>query len=271
MRNDIVKNISNGLLSLYIFYANLLLGWQLVSFIYLYQTTNLTQILNRQLQWLNIQPYLIGVGAAITIILLIVHRLSPLSHLQHISGLPKQVLIQNIFLMLLFFNYLSTVLHIHLELFELVAFLFSLWVLKRWGSVFFHSKLIEWRHPTTHGSFYVSGFLTGTALLSLFHPEGIDSLVLYIVLVILLVFDLFIVFARFQYLSRSGELTKRIARNLMGRNILFFGLRVIMGIFMPLVFILYMILFKRDGIQGVEILILTGSFLDKYLYFKNQT
>lgn len=266
MKNSFTKSLSRGLFALYIYYANLLLGWQLVSFIYIYQSTNSSEILNRQLNWLVFQPYLIAIGATITILLLIIHRISPVFQLQHVQGLPKQVMIQNIFLTLLFINYLSTVLNVHLQVFELISFLFALWVLQRWGSVFYHSKAVPWQHPTTHGSFYISGLLTGTALLSLFQFGSIDSFRLNIILIILLMFDLFVVFSRFQFLSKSGETTNRIARNLMGRRLFHFGSRIIVGIFMPVIFILYMMLITEEEIKGVEVLILVGTYLDKYLF-----
>jgi hypothetical protein len=268
MSKSIIKTISNGLFSFYVYYSTLLIGWQLVSFVYLYQSTNSTDILNRQIQWLIFQPFLIGVGATLTILLLITHRISPSISLQQIQGLPKQVMIQNIFLALLFLNYLSFLLGIHLEVFELIAFLTALWVLNRWGSVFYHSNLAAWRHPTTYGSFIISGFLIGVALLSLFLLKGTNTFTVYIILVILLTFDLLIVFARFQYLSKSSESTNRIARKLIGRRILFFGMSIIIGIFMPAVFIIYNILIAGENIKGVEILILLGKLIDRYLFLE---
>jgi len=258
MKKSLLLAISDGVFSFYIYYSNLLLGWQLVSFVYLYQSTSSAEILNRLTQWVTFQPYLIGIGALITIIMLIIHRFSPIVHLQHIQGLPKHVMVQNVFLALLFINYLTIVLKFHLEVFELISFFFAIWVLIRWGSVFYHSKVQSWQHPTTHGSFFVSGLLNGLALLSLFHLGGVESFTLYIILVILLSFDLLIIFARFQYLSKSGDVTKQIARNMMGKQILYFGSRIIIGIFMPAIFILYMMLIAKEEIIGVGLLILVG-------------
>jgi DMSO reductase anchor subunit len=153
-----------------------------------------------------------------------------------------------------------------LEVFELITFIFAIWVLKRWGTVFYHSKVAAWKHPTTHGSFFVSGLLNGVALLSLLHLQEVKSGTLYFILVILLAFDLLIVFARFQYLAKSGEMTNRIARSLMGRQILYFGSRIIIGIFMPAIFILYNIIRGEGDLKGVEILILLGTLIDRYLF-----
>jgi DMSO reductase anchor subunit len=266
MIKSFLKSVSEGLFSLYVYYSNLLIGWQLVSFIYLYQSTNAAEILNRLENWSVFQPYLIGIGALITILLLISHRISPIIQLQHIQGLPKQIMVQNIFLVILFLTYLTIVLKIHLDVFELISFIFAIWVLKRWGSVFYHSRRVEWRHPTTYGSFFVAALLNGCALLSILNLTGLESINLQLFLLILLVFDLFIVYARFQYLSKSGETTNRIARKLMGTKILYFGSRIIIGIFMPAIFIIYMILITGEEIKGVELLILVGTMLDRFLF-----
>jgi len=269
MNNSITKVISNSLFSLYIYYSTLLIGWQLVSFIYLYQSTDAAEIIIRIEKWSVFQPYLIGIGALITIILLLAHRVSPLIQLQHINGMPKQVMIQNIYLVILFINYLTIKLTIHLDVFELITFMLALWILKRWGSVFYNSKITGWIHPTTHGSFFVAALLNGCVLVAIFSLAGIESSSLKYFLLVLLAFDLFIVYARFQYLSKSGQTTNQIARQLMGSKILYFGTRIIVGIFMPAIFILYMIMINGGEIKGVEILILVGTFIDRFLFIQS--
>ncbi len=269
MINFFVNRFSDSIFSFYVYYSNLLLGWQIVSFIYIYQSTDAGEILIRLEKWSVFQPYLIGVGVLITILLLILHRLSPIIQLQQMQGLPKQVLIQNIFLMILFFNYLAIKLNIHLDAFELISFFFAIWILKRWGSVFYNTKMAGWMHPTTHGTFFVAALLNGCALVSIFNLASIESSNLQYFLLILLAFDLFIVYARFQYLSKSGQTTNRIARKLMGTQILSFGTRIIIGIFMPAIFILYMILVNGGEVKGVEILILAGTLIDRFLFINS--
>jgi len=266
MIKTLAKIVSEGVFSVYVYYANLLLGWQLVSFIYIYQSTDTREILFRLEKWSVIEPYLIGVGALITIVLLILHRISPISYLQQIRDLPKVVMIQNLFLVILFLNYLTIILKLHLDVFELVVFIFSFWVLLKWGTVFYNSNRAGWTHPTTHGSFFVAALLIGCALLSIFNLTSIEHSLLQYFLLVLLIFELFIVYARFQYLTKSGQATIRIARNLMGSQILYFGTRIIIGIFMPAIFILYMILINGDEVRGVGVLILFGTFIDRFLF-----
>ena len=266
MINSFVNKFSNNIFSFYVYYSNLLLGWQIVSFIYLYQSTDAGEISNRLEKWSVFEPFLIGMGALITILLLILHRLFPMIHLQLIRGLPKQIMIQNLFLVILFFNFLAIELNIHLDVFELIAFIFAIWILTKWGTVFYNSNRPGWTHPTTHGSFFVAALLIGCTLLSLFNLTSIEYSLLQYFILILLFFELFIVYARFQYLSKAGQATIRIARKLMGSQILYFGTRIIIGIFMPAIFILYMILINGDDIKGVGVLILVGTLIDRVLF-----
>jgi DMSO reductase anchor subunit len=266
MIKSIAKIVSEGVFSLYIYYSNFLLGWQIVSFIYLYQSTDVGEIINRLDRWAVFDPYLIGIGVLITSLLLILHRILPMNYLQQIPGLSKQVIIQNLFLVILLFNYLAIKLSIHLDVFELIAFIFAIWILTKWGTVFYNSNIAGWTHPTTHGTFFVAALLIGCTLLSIFNLTSIEHSLLQYFLLVLLIFELFIVYARFQYLSKSGQATMRIARRLMGSQILYFGTRIIIGIFMPAIFILYMIVINGNEVRGVEILILVGTLIDRFLF-----
>jgi hypothetical protein len=55
----------------------------------------------------------------------------------------------------------------------------------------------------------------------------------------------------------------------MGNQILYFGTRIIIGIFMPGIFILYMILIKGGEVKGVEVLILVGTLIDRVLFINS--
>jgi len=266
MTASYVKSFSDSLFSFYVYYSSLLLGWQITSFIYLYQSTVTEEISNRLLKWIVFEPYVIGIGAFITMVILIFFKISAHNHSKKILDLQKQIKIQSFFLVILFFNYLAIIYNIHLDVFELFTFVFAIWILTKWGSVFYNTKRAGWRHPTTHGTFFVSAILIGCSLLSIFNLIPIDNSFTQSLLLFFLIFDLFIVYARFQYLSKSGEATIQIARKLMGPQILYFGSRIILGIFMPAIFILYMMLLKESDIRGVEVLILVGTFLDRSLF-----
>jgi len=266
MKNSFSKRISETIFSFYVYYSNLLLGWQIISFIYLYQSTTILEISNRLEKWSVFEPFMLGIGAFITILLLVLHRFVPVIHLKLIRGLARQIMIQTFFLVFLFFTFLAIKLNIHLDVFELFAFILALWVLLKWGAIFYNAGIAGWMHPTTYGSFFVTALLLGCSFLSLFNLSGSDSSVLYYSFLVLLAFDLLIAYARFHHLSNFSQATVQIARKLMGSHILYFGARIILGIFIPAIFILYMILIGGGEIRGVEILIIIGTILDRFLF-----
>jgi hypothetical protein len=242
------------------------LGWQISSFVYIYQTSDSAEVSDRLLNWYHYEPYLIAIGAIITVMMLILRKFSQVNPIHNVRGLKKQLVLQHSFLLLLCFNYLTMLMEIHLQVFELMSLIVAIWSLNRWGSIFYRSDIETWRHPTTYGSFFVSGLLVGFSLLSMLQLEGIEVIQIKTILVVLLAFDLLIVFARFQFLSKAGERSHHFAQKLMGRYLLYFGSRVIVGIFMPGIFILYMKWISGNEIQGVEVLILIGTFIDRYLF-----
>ena len=137
---------------------------------------------------------------------------------------------------------------------------------QKWGSVFYNSKIPGWIHPTTHGTFFVSAPLIGCSLVGIFNLIPSDTSLLQYFLLILLILELFIVYARFKYLSKSNQTTIQIARKLMGSQLLYFGSRIIIGIFMPAIFILYVIFIEESKVQGLEFLILFGTIIDRFLF-----
>ena len=56
-----------------------------------------------------------------------------------------------------------------------------------------------------------------------------------------------------------------MARLVLGRYAFYFGIRIIVGIFIPAVFIIYAIYSKTYPTDGVSSMILIGVFFDKYL------
>ena len=266
MTKSLANIVSKGVFSFYVYYSILLLGWQIVSFIYLYQSTDTEEISNRFMKWIVFDPYVIGIGVFITIIIFIFIKILSFNYSKKIPDLQKQINFQSLFLMILALNYLIIIWDIHLDVFELATFIIAIWILMKWGSVFYNTKKAGWRHPTTHGTFFMSAILIGYSLLSIFNLIPLDISLTQYFLLFLLVFDLFIVYARFQYLSKSGEQTIQIARKLMGSQIFYFGSRIILGIFMPAIFILYMIVIQGSDIRGVAILILVGTFIDRILF-----
>jgi hypothetical protein len=52
----------------------------------------------------------------------------------------------------------------------------------------------------------------------------------------------------------------------MGPYLLYFGTRIIVGIFMPILYLLYAIFFDPITLKGTAILLLLGTFLERLLF-----
>ena len=255
-----------NIFALFVYYSSILLGWQAVSFIYIYQSMDEKIIAERIDHWLIFQPSIIGIGCLLTILFFLIKKSSNDKKNRFSKDIKKQIYIQNFFLFFISLNYLLFKINYHLAVLELIAFLYGLLLLYRWGSVFFNANIASWHHPTTHGTFFISAALSGCALLNLFGLLSFDNTGLQYLLLILLAFELFILYARFQYLSSYSKDTVLIARKLMGPQILYFGLRIIIGIFMPAVFVLYSMLFSDGDLEGVSVLLLTGTLLERFIF-----
>ena len=259
---QIKKNISEITLTLFIYYATLLFGWQIVVFFHIYSSMDKLIIAEDLEQFFRYQPWLIGTGFVLTIFTDIWSRLSDGK-----GATNRQISkIQYGYLLLLLSNYILFEVDLHFNVLELITFFISLWLLKKLGSILYNPKKPGWYHPTTHGSLYIAAILIGCSLLDIFNLTKIqDDKLVYLILA-LLTFELIILYARFQYLSKHSQETNRLARKLMGSQILFFGTRIIIGIFMPLIFIVYSTFFDEKPVEGVTALILLGTFLERYLF-----
>lgn len=184
------------------------------------------------------------------------------------ASFTRQVFLQTIFIILLLLDYIFYRLSWHLHLFELMIFLLTIALIIRWGSLISAQPLTGWQHPTTYGSLVISTLLNGCALLTLITPMGDRETFLPTFLIVLLLMELLILFARFRYLSTHSQVTNGLARLLMSRYLFLFGTRIMVGIFMPLVFILYFYVIRGESMEGVAILILVGTFLERYLFIK---
>ena len=256
----------SNIFALFVYYSTIMLGCQVVSFIYIYQSMEERIIAERIDQWSIFQPYIIGIGFLLTLLFYLTGRFTNYKNKRFSIDIQRQIDLQSIFLFFIMLNYLLFRFNYHLAVLELIAFLYGLWLLYRWGSVFFNANIPSWLHPTTHGTFFISAALNGCALLNISGLLSYKNTGLQYFLLVLLAFELFILYARFKYLSGYSQETVLIARKLMGSQILYFGSRIIIGIFMPAIFILYSMLFKEGDIEGVSVLLLTGTLLERFIF-----
>jgi hypothetical protein len=254
--------------SLYVYYATILLGWQGVAFIFIYSSMDETDILHHLAQVAIYQPYLIGMAVFLTGLLVLFKILADPETTGLEAEITKQLRLQSLFVLVLLINHLLYLSDAHFHFFELIIFIAVFWLLKKWGSLFYNSNNPVWQNPTTHGTFFVSAMISGCALLDIFNLVHIEDSALKYVILILLGFDLLILYTRFQYLAKYNHQTNWIARKLMSTQILYFGMRIIVGIFVPALFILYVILIKQGGMDGIGVLLLIGTLLERYIFIE---
>ena len=137
------------------------------------------------------------------------------------------------------------------------------------GFIFLHSDYPEFHHPTTIGGVVVTSALAGLSCFILL--SGLSDLVQFQAtwLLILLLLDMLIVFARFRFLAAFNPATNQAAKQLLGKYIFIFGARIILGIFTPLVFLLYTMISDFSDIRGIAVLILLGGLINFFLLMVN--
>lgn len=260
------ESLHDIFLSLFLYHISLLLGWLIVSFIFIYSPMKLEVINDALRHHMLIQPFWIGSGFIFLTFYLISSKYSA-SHLFS-DAITQLIVWQAVFLSLLLVNYLLYQVAWHIHVLELVVFLATIFLLLRWASVLSAIRQPGWHHSTTFGSVLVSTTLNGCALIIILIPQSEHAKILPAIVIILLLFELLIVYARFRFLSRYSQITNQLARLLMGRYLFLFGTRLMVGIFMPLVFISYFYYIKGETIEGAAVLILIGTFLERYLFVK---
>jgi hypothetical protein len=182
------------------------------------------------------------------------------------SKLKKTLQLHIVFLLVLGLDFVLIKIEKHEHIFELILAAFSLFLLGRIAAIFYQAPKLAWKHPTTFGNHYVSAGLQGLGILLSFNIAAFNKPFIPVLLFVLIILDLSILFARFKYLSKANAITHRIAQRLMGKNILYYGLRIIIGIFMPMVYVVYMFIVKINVLQGVAFFIMSGMILERYLF-----
>ncbi len=171
-----------------------------------------------------------------------------------------------IFLLL---NFSLYKLNFYFYVYELLGIILVLGSVYLAGFIFLHSDHPEFHHPTTIGGIIVTSASAGLSCFILF--SGLADKVQFQTawLLILLVLDMLIVFARFRFLSAFNPTTNQAAKQLLGKYIFIFGARIILGIFTPLVFLLYTMISDFSGFRGIAVLILLGGLINLFLLTVN--
>ena len=161
----------------------------------------------------------------------------------------------------------------HQNILELINFVIAILCLSQLSKLFYVKEKSAWYHPTTLGTFYISAILLGISQMIVFETVLSPFSGYAYFLLILLVIEVLRIFTRFKYLTKFSYETNMIARSLLGKYGIYFGVRVVAGIFMPFVYIIYALYANEKLFQGVGALIIIGEFIERllFIYLSNTT
>ncbi|MFC2088548.1 hypothetical protein ACFLSX_03025 [Calditrichota bacterium] len=141
---------------------------------------------------------------------------------------------------------------------------FAILSLHQLSKVFYVQEKLAWYHPTTQSTFYISAMLLGISqilIFNLFETQSYEYIIL-----ILLIIEALRLTTRFRFLSKTSYETNKIARLFLGKYGIYFGVRVVVGIFMPIAYTVYSMISSVGLLQGVGALIIIGEFLERLLF-----
>lgn len=237
-------------------------GWQLCWFLMIYTAGNTTHLEANLATYMTILPYFAGVGFFLSAALPILSFISEKPEVIFDSVKYKRlILIQLGYFMILLADswWYSAGYHIHII--ELLLVPAGIWVIYLSGSIYYNSGKRMYAHPTAIGSVFVNSALMGTSLNVLVPVNSIGAEFTPGTLIVLTTLHLFILIAMFRFLARSGDDTNRVARKLLGEYIFLFGARIIIGIFIPLILLIYSIYISIDDFKGAAALLVLGVVL----------
>lgn len=269
MRKPTKNSITKFSVALFTYISIAIYGWQIISFIIIYSGMNESVITERMSKVLEWQLYFIIPGITIGLFyLLILFKFSSIDSYIHIQWkkLVTHIKMQLLFYLCVLINLFLFLNQSHINILDLLSFIFAIFLLYHLGSVFYFPEGIAWYHPTTRSIFFLTSILKGFAFILILDVfESLNRDFLYWILV-LLIFDLLILYTRFKYLSQASISTRSIAKKLLGTYMMYFGVRIILGIFMPIIYILYSLLFQPLGIRSIGVLLVISTFIDRFLF-----
>jgi hypothetical protein len=256
------------LLTIYSYITTAFLGWQIVSFSSVYFQLSEKKIQYAFSQWIEVQTVYFPIAAFFLIVFFILLFTSkninskkfPLNYF----AFKKQFVYLFILVCGILINYVLNSLDNHQNFIELLNLVFAVLCLNKLSKVFYIAEKLAWNHPTTQSTFYISAGLLGISqilILQLFEAQSFEYIIL-----LLLIIEILRLTARFKFLAKASYETRTIAHSLLGKYGIYFGVRVVAGIFMPVAYIVYGMFSNIGFLQGVGALIIIGEFLERLLF-----
>jgi len=252
--------------SAYIIISSSFYGWNIVAFIINYSNLDEYAIINRLSTWMTWQHWVLFILFLISIaVFLVRHNILKVLRINY-KFFFYHWYIQVLIVLIGSLNVGLYQTENYVHLFRLIEFSLCIWASVLLASQFYDSDILILRHPTTIGSSIISTLILGISviILSDIFEDVVNSVIFWYLT--LIIFDMFIFVARFRYLSAASNQTKLFAQRLMGSLILFTGIRLIIGIFMPLVYSVYMIISAQNFGHGIALMMMIGQIIDRPLF-----
>jgi hypothetical protein len=257
-------------LTIFSYTISLFLGWQIFSFINIYFQSNENRIQFAFQQWMGIQYSYFPI---ITIILIIIsffvftnksfkQKIYPINY----KAFRSLLIWLSVFIFGTSINYILFLFHSQQNILELMNLISAILSLNQLSKLFYVKEILTWYHPTTRSTFYLSVAFLGISQMLIMETLNFPFSGYAYFLLVLLTIEIFRIFTRFKYLTKMSYETNMIARSLLGKYGIYFGVRVMAGIFMPIVFILYALYVNEKLFQGVGVLIIIGEFIERLLF-----
>jgi len=179
------------------------------------------------------------------------------------TGLKKNALYLFVSVVLLYLLYLLHTQGIHLRIVELILAFGFMYIAYTFQNTLLLHGYPAWQNITT--SFNVLIGIGKTMIITwviVYHVYDLQGWIS-----AFLIFELFVLFWRLKLLNRQRAETKQSVRYLLVNHSLLFGSRLIIGLFIPLVFDLYQCFIPNGRATAIEMLfILFGELLERYLF-----
>lgn len=131
----------------------------------------------------------------------------------------------------------------------------------------FQAKLVvygcpAWKHPTTTTNIIAGVVKAGVVVLILL--MNVQNIAWFILAV--LIFEILVIFARFKFLNSYSLESRQTSRLLLTRYNILFGARMIVGLFIPLVYAGYSLIGQIQSLRFIAIFLALGELIERYLF-----
>ncbi|MGD9899216.1 MAG: hypothetical protein AB7T22_08835, partial [Calditrichaceae bacterium] len=171
-----------------------------------------------------------------------------------------------VLILLMYGFYLFHKAGISIKIGELAAAGFAVYLFYKFQDALIKNGLPAWRHPTTATNILAGLAKTGiSALIWVFSGPEMQNFIANMILTVLLL-EILIIYARFKFLTKRSAETYQTARIMMMEHNLLFASRIIIGLFIPLIYVGYHFLGNIESFYFIGIFLVLGELLERFLF-----